>query len=254
MERRLKNLLILCLGLLIFCFSNQLNAQTGANNYFKFPGMINYKIRKNAEILGDCRLYYNEHSKTQGFSSLRLKDFTSQGLICRDSLLSYIFKDESSIYSTFLLEGKQKVYEIVLLEDIQFGGQKGNVLICKGKKSSFLQIAFHTQYSVANFPALFLIAAKKVYNDEKGVKRLNLLSDKSTKIVNMIYTSSEKAVFQGREETTHAVVLTYNNVEIFRFNILKDNNGYCFPVKIMIAGINGNKEDKLELIADKVAD
>ena len=89
---------ILYLGLLIFCFSNPLIPQTGASNYYKFPEMINYKLRKNAKKLDERK-----------------------------------------------------------------------VLICKGKKSPLLQSAFHTQYPVANLPALFLIAAKKVYADEKGV-------------------------------------------------------------------------------------
>jgi hypothetical protein len=221
-------------------------------NSFKFPKRIMFNLLKNDKIVGRCQLLYNEDAKYEGLSSLKLIGFNGLGITSEECLFTYAFKNEFSIYSIFRLKGKQTVYEIGLREDIQFGGQKGKVLICKiGEKSSLLQIAFHPQYPVMDLLTLFLIGARTVFDDEKGVKTFNLLIEKSTKRVDMIYSRKKKSVFQGKEETTHFVSLNYNKEEILRLNIFKNPNGYCFPVKITISGFSGRKEEKIELIAKK---
>ena len=221
-----------------------------ANNLFKFPQRIQYKMLKNNLIVGECYLLYQERTNQKGISSLKLKNFQGLGFTSRQSFHTYIFTDNSSIYATFLLEGKEKIYEIRLKEGLTFDLKKERFFVYKEEAKSEIQAPLYTQYHVIDLFTSFFVTSKRVaLGDYKKTEKFNLLFDKSTKVVEMKYMGCQKSPFQGKEVFTDLLTITTSNIELFRMNIFTDRDGYCFPVAVLIS----YPGETFEMRADRVS-
>jgi hypothetical protein len=225
-----------------------------AGSSFKFPTMIKYKLLKNDKIVGRCQFFYNKETKINGVSSLRLKNFEGLGFSSREWLFTYIFTDDSSIYTDFIMKGKNAISEIRLKKEaLGFDGKKGKIFIYKDLESpDEMQTEIFTEYTVIDLLSMFFVVSKNVASGKEEAEKFNFLIDKSTKIVDMVPMMGEKVPFQGKEVDTHVFSFTYHDREIFRVKIFKDRNGFCFPVSVVIFMDFTNQKQSIELRADKV--
>lgn len=226
-----------------------------AGDSFKFPSTIKYKLLKNDKVMGSCRLSYDIKGKFPETSTLRLVDFEGLGLTTQEWLLTYIFAKDSSIYATFTLKGKRKVSEIRLKEGMGFDGKSGQVFVYKKLDSpEEMQTELFTQYPVIDLISSFFVTSQMVAADNHSkTEKFNFLFGKSTKIMDMMYVGTDKIPYRGREVSTQVLIVRYNNVEIFRFKIFKDSNGYFFPVSVVVVtDFTGSGQETFELRADQV--
>lgn len=243
----MKKITILMIAAFLSCFAVK---KLWPGNLFKFPQVIQYKMLKNDLIVGECQLLYKEKTDKKGISSLMLKNFQGLGITSQERFHTYIFTESSSIYATFLLKGKEKIYEIRFKEGIGWDMKKEHVLVYKEEAKPAIQTPFHTQYSVIDLLSSFFITSKRVASDDyKKTVKFNLLFDKSTKVVDMKYMGCQKEPFQGKEVFTDVLSITISNIEFFRMSIFMDCDGYCFPVSVLIL----YPGDTFEMRADRVS-
>lgn len=217
---------------------------------FKFPGMIQFKLLKNDNILGECKLLYQENTNKKNISSLKLRNFQGLGYTSQEGFLTFIFKDNSSIYAEFLSKGKEKIYEIRLKEGITFDMKKGQIFIYKEEAKPEMQTELFTKYPVIDLLSSFFVTSKRVaLGQYKKTEKFNLIFDKSTKVADMKYMGSQKEPFQGKNVDTQVLSITIRDVEMFRMAIFKDKDEYCFPVSVMISYDGGT----FEMRADRVS-
>lgn len=237
--------------IMIAAFLIFLGAQNSkAGELFKFPQRIQYKMLKNDNIVGECQLLYQEKTNKNGISTLKLKDFQGLGITSQESYISYIFTDNSSIYATFLLKGKEKIYEIRLKEIIGWDMKKEHAFVYKEEAKPEIQAPFYTKYPVIDLLSSFFVTSKRVaLGVYKKTEKFNLLFDKSTKIAEMKYMGCQKVPFQGKEVFTDRLTITISNIEFLRMNIFTDCDGYCFPVSVLIA----YQGKTFEMRADRVS-
>jgi uncharacterized caspase-like protein len=203
---------------------------------FKFPSRINYKMFKNGIYVGRCQLLYNEKTSKKGISSLKLKDFQGLGITSNESLISYIFSDNLSLYASFLTRGTKVFSEVRLREIMGFDGQERKDFVFKDRYSDdeiqrelFNDLSFKS----TDLLSALLVASQRVASEKyKSNEKFNLIFDKRIRLVDMFYLGREKIPFREKKVSSEVLAIVYNNVELFRLNIFIDNDGYCFPVKI----------------------
>lgn len=242
--------------IIIVCLLGLGGQNVWPDNSFKFPSTIKYKLLKNDKVVGSCALSYIETGKRADLSTLRLINFEGLGITSQEWLLTYIFKENSTTYATFVMKEKTKVSEILLKERMGFDGKKGQAFVYKEYKgtSGEMQTELFTQHPVIDLVSSFFVTSQKVASGNHSKKELfNFLFGKSTKIMDMMYMGTEKVPFQGKEVSTHVLIVRYNNVEIFRFKIFKHPDGCYFPVSVvLVTDFTENKQETLELRASEI--
>ena len=228
-----------------------------AKDSFKFPRKISFKLFKNGSFVGECQLLYIEETNKKGISSLKLTNFQALGITSRESLITYIFSENFSIYANFVKKGAKVVSEFRLKEEEGFDGTEGQVFIHKElTKDDEIKTEISTQYPVLDLLSTFLITSQRVAPGKLKKKKkepFNLLFGRSTKIVDMVYIGTEIEPYQGEKVETEVVAITVRSVEIFRLKIFKSKDGYCFPVSITLSDFTENKEGTFEMRTDRVA-
>jgi len=222
---------------------------------FKFPSTIKYKLLKNDRVVGSCRFEYEVKGKFENTSSLKLVNFEGMGLTSQQWLQTYIFTKDSSIYATFILEGKKPASEIRLKEGVGFDGSAGQVFVYKELTSpDQIQTELFTQYPVIDLVSSFFVASRKVAaGNLTKAEKFNFFFGKSTKIMDMMSIGTEKVPFLGKEVSTQVLIVRYNNVEIFRFKIFQDADGYYFPLSvIVVTDFTGSSQDTFEMRANEI--
>ena len=68
-----------------------------ANDSFKFPLTIKFKLLKNDRVVGSCQLTYKKKTDKPGVSSLRMENFQGLGFTNQELLITYIFSKDSSL-------------------------------------------------------------------------------------------------------------------------------------------------------------
>lgn len=226
-----------------------------AKDSFKFPSRISFKLFKNGSFVGECQLLYSEKTNKKGISSLKLTNFQALGISSRESLITYIFSDNFSIYADFVKKGAKVVSEFRLKEEEGFDGTEGQVFVHKElKKDDEIKTEISTQHPVLDLLSTFLVSSQRVASGEHKKKEpFNLLFDRSTKIVDMVYIGTEIEPYQGENVKTEVLSITIRSVEMFRLKIFKDKDGYCFPLSITLADFTDNKEGTFEMRTARVA-
>lgn len=241
---------------IIVCLLGFGNRIIWAKEDFKFPKAVKYKILKNDKVVGSCALTYEETGKREDISTLRLINFEGLGITSQEWMLSYILKKDSSTYATFVKKGKNTISEIILKERMGFDGTKGQAFVYKeyNTQSGEMQTELFTQHPVIDLVSSFFVTSQKAAEQTYSkVEKFNFLFGKSTKIMDMVYAGEENVPFEGKEVSTHVLIIRYNNVEIFRFKIFKHPDGYYFPVSIvLVTDFTENKEESFEMRASEI--
>lgn len=229
-----------------------------AKDSFKFPSRISFKLYKNGSFVGECQLLYREKTDKKGISSLKLTNFQALGISSRESLITYMFSKNFSIYADFVKKGAKVVSEFRLKEETGFDGKKGEVFVHKEFKTDDDEIKTEipTQYPVLDLLSTFLISSERVASGELKKKKkepFNLLFGRSTKIVAMVHIGTEKEPYKGKTVDTEVLSITIRSVEMFRLKIFKDKDGYCFPLSITLSDFTDNKEGTFEMRTARVA-
>lgn len=222
---------------------------------FKFPSTIRYKLLKNDRVIGSCRFEYDVKGKFENTSSLKLVNFQGLGLTSQEWLLTYIYTKDSSIYATYILKGKEPVSEIRLKEAVGFDGGKDQVFVYKELTSpDQIQTELFTKFPVIDLVSSFFVSSQKVASGNLNkAEKFNFLFGKSTKIMDMIYTGTEQVPYQGKEVSTHVLIIRYNNMEIFRFKIFQDPEGCFFPLSVvLVTDFTGGSQETFEMRADEI--
>lgn len=245
----------LTLSLLFFCVFGLFSQTILAKDTFQYPKKIEFKLLKNGGVLGKCSLIYKKTGKFEGTFSLKLIDFQGFGIKSRQWLVSYVFHKDNSIYATYVMEGKAPFSEIRLKEGIGFDLKKGNLFVYKEYKGENKNIntELMTTYPVIDLVSAYYITSRKVAGQEhKNTHQFNFLFGKSTKIMSMVHIAEENVIFKGKPVPTSVLAITYNNVEIFRFKIFRDSDGFCYPVSVTVASGFDNKQSAYEMRASEV--
>jgi hypothetical protein len=241
--------------LVVIVFTIVSISQLSAGDSFKFPSTIKYKLLKNDRVVGSCRFEYEVKGKFENTSSLKLVNFEGLGLTSQEWLLTYIYTTNSSIYGTFILKGKEPVSEIRLKEGVGFDGGKGQIFVYKELTSpDQIQTELFTQYPVIDFLTSFFVTSRKVAaGNHTKAEKFNFFFGKSTKIMDMMYMGAEQVPYQGKEVSTQVLIVRYNNVEIFRFKIFNDPDGYYFPLSVaVVTDFTGSNQDTFEMRAEEI--
>ncbi|MCK4761252.1 MAG: caspase family protein [Candidatus Aminicenantes bacterium] len=202
---------------------------------FKFPEKIGYKILKNGAIMGDCYLRFKEETFKQGSSSLRFTGFDGMGLTSKDSLITFIFGRDLSIYASIFMKDKKTFSEWRLKEGLAFDGKKGKEFIFKERGSSDeIHRENFIRFKVIDFLSSFLIASQRIQSGKyERPGNFNLILGERVYTVRFLYFGRDEVPFQGKNVRTHVLVMTHNSVEILRYYIYKNEKGACFPVKVV---------------------
>ena len=202
---------------------------------FKFPHIISYKMLKNEKIIGSCQYLYEEKTNLKGISSLKLRNFQGLGYSADEWLVTYLFTIDLSLYAHLVMKGKEKISEMRLKKVLGFDGEKNQEFVFMDSWSpNFIHREYFIQYKVFDFLSSFVVTSHMVASGEfKRMEKFNMLINKEFPIVEMKYLGEENIPFQGKLVTTKVLSITRNNVEMLRFNILKEKN-YCLPVKVVI--------------------
>ena len=240
--------------LIVLCLVGSGFQQLWPADAFKFPSTIKYKLLKNDRVVGSCRFEYEKKGKLEKMSTLKLVNFEGLGLTSQEWLLTYIYTMNSSIYAAFIMKGKDPASEIRLKEGVGFDGASGQVFVYKELTSpDQIQTELFTQYPVIDLVSSFFVASRKVaVGNLTKAEKFNFFFGKSTKIMDMMYTGSEPVPYQGTEVTTQVLVVRYNNVEVFRFKIFQDPEGYYFPLSIVLVTDFTGGQDTFEMRADAI--
>jgi hypothetical protein len=203
---------------------------------FKFPSRISYKSFKNGSFVGECQFLYRERTDKKGISSLKLTNFQGLGITSKESLISYIFSDDLSLYASFLKGGAKVISEVRLREVMGFDGKERIKFIFKDiytddeiQKEHFIG---HNFNPIDLLSALFVTSQRVASGKYDSKERFDLIFGKRIRVVDMVHLGRKKIPFQGKEVSSEVLAIVYLNNELFRLNIFKDNEGYCFPVKI----------------------
>jgi uncharacterized caspase-like protein len=203
---------------------------------FKFPSRISYKSFKNGSFVGECQFLYSERTDKKGISSLKLTNFQGLGLTLNERLISYIFSDDLSLYASFLQRGVKVVLEMRWKEVMGFDGKEGKELIFKDiytddviQKEHFID---RNLRSIDILSALLVASQRIASGKYESKESFNLIFDKRIRVVDMVHLGQEKIPFHGKEVSSQVLAIVYHNIELFRLNIFRDNDGYWFPVKI----------------------
>jgi hypothetical protein len=222
---------------------------------FKFPASIKYKLLKNDKVVGSCKLTYSEKGKLQDTSTLKLINFEGLGITSQEWLLTYILKKDSSIYANFTMKGQKPISQIRLVKGMGFDGKTGQVFKYEKPNSpDEMQTEIFTTHPVIDLISSFFVISQKVAHGEHSTsQKFNFLFGKSTKIMNMMYMGDEDVPFSGKMVSAYVLVITYNNREIFRFKISREDKDCYFPVSvILVTDFTENTQETLELRADEV--
>lgn len=203
---------------------------------FKFPRLINYKILKKGNVLGSCQYYYEEKINHKDISYLKLKNFRGLGYSLNESLSTYIFSENLSLYASFFMSGKDIISDVRSKEILGFDGQRNLEYVFR--EGSKPEINIHRdhfiRYKVIDFLSSFLVTSKKVANgDFKHSEKFQMIINSKIPIVQTIHLGDEKVPFQGKLVNTIALSIVLHHVEVLRFNIIKEES-YCFPVRVVM--------------------
>jgi hypothetical protein len=206
------------------------------NGSSKFPERIEYKLFKGGNFVGKCQYLYSENTNKKGISSLKLTNFQGFGYSSDESLVTYIFRDNLSLYADFVMKGRKVISERRLKEAMGFDLKKTMVLIYKSYNSpDEIQIEIPTRHKVIDLVSSFFVASQMVAKDNyKQTMKFNILFGRRIRVVDTIYIGKSEVAFQGRMISTEIFVIRYNNVELCRFYIFKDYRGNCYPIRIVI--------------------
>lgn len=222
---------------------------------FQFPGMIKYKMFNGDNWVGSCQFSYQKKTNQDGVSFLSMKNFQALGVTSREWLFTHIFTRDSSIYADFIMKEKTAFSEIRLKDGTTFEGKPGKVFIYKNLESDDnMQTEIFTKHTVIDLLSMLFVTSEKVGSGKiVKVEEYNFLIDKSTKIFQAVHMGKETIDYKGQKVVTEVFSFSYHGREIFRLKIIKDSDGYCFPISvILVMDIDNEASGNVEMIADSV--
>jgi len=249
-------IIILCIPV---CIAPVFAADNPAAGFFKFPKQVHYKLLKGSSVMGSCQMIYDEQGKIEKTSSIKLKDFQGFGITAKQWGIAYIFQNDASMYASFVMEeGKSRPFsEIRLKEGVGFDGKKGQVFVYKeyNNDKGNVQTELATQYPVIDIiSAIYAVSRRVALGKHEEPQKFNFMLGKSTKIMTMVYIGEESVPHaeESKEVLVHVLAVTYNNMEVFRFKIYKDAQGYVYPASVVVAMDFTDPQNSFEMRVNRV--
>jgi hypothetical protein len=252
----MKKVSFILIGFLIFAFT-----QVGWAGGPKFPKQIAFDLIKGGKEMGTCVYHYTQNVRKKAFNRklylLKLEDFKALGFTSQIQLHTAIFRDDLSVYLDSIIEGKEILSQIELQEKKRIDGKKGQVFNYEEAKGrGGIQTELFTSYKVVSFISSFFVASQRIATGKLGkqntTESFNLVFDKSTKIIEIRYKGRKNVQFGGNQYDASEIWLTNPNdkdKQISRMLIIKDAQGYCFPVSIFY---KDPKKGSFELRAETI--
>lgn len=217
---------------------------------FRFPKQIRFKYDENVIEQSELYLSYKEKTNNPGMSILSLSNlkipfvwFTTNFNFC-----TYIWSSDSSLFSSYVLD-EHKVVNVTSIRRVKEvdGKKKMEWINKRGKEESLHEDVF--TYPVIDILSSCFISSKRVATGEHTKrKRFNIINGRKLEIVEMKYVGDEELLRDGKVASTKVLALSNVQNELLRMNILKDEDGYCYPLCINLKF----GENVVELKADKI--
>jgi hypothetical protein len=234
---------------------------------FKFPSKIQYGVFMNGKKIANSEFScFSRRSRGSILMyQLSFGNFLGLDFTLRDKIYTIVFKDILSFSRTILVRGKEKIYEIKKKKtESIFGDEKTIFLYRDGTSlSNFIEEEYYhvgdilidssttiipLQHKVIDFLSLFLVVSESVasgnYNKHK---KFHLFNNRAITVVKLKHIGRESLLYQGQNILTTVFILSYQGRDFVKLNIYHDNQGFYFPVQVIIK----NKYDLIELKANK---
>lgn len=229
-----------------------------------FPQEIKFKVRKGAMLAGSFNLSFGEdlNAETGDRYQVTLSDFEGLGFSSGQQLVSFIFKDDLSLFGHVVLgeDGKQ-VREVLLDTNCKsaIGQKKTRCFKYRefegGAAGDPIQTEIFTPYKAIDLVSSIVVATQAALGErvpERDRQGFDFIFNKSTKQVVLVYEDVEEIdTPSGRR---NVVVMSLRHMasdhELYKFYIGWDEEPpRSFPVKLVFVDDKGSQ---LELVADEV--
>ena len=243
-------------SLLFFFLLSSVNVFAQQN--FKFPKSIKYKIIKNDRIIGNSLCIFNSISTTNYL--LIMKHFEGFGFESHDELYSFLLKKNNFVLErSFISKGRYSrkkhniINELFVQEDISFFGIKNNKDINRGmvikyceKENEMEKCPFiHTEIDLDQYPLIdllssFIIISERVANDKyKKPEYFYFFISSFLYFVHMNFIQEEQIIIEGKKYNNTKVITLKsekNKIKLGRKeadSILKKNADCLFNEKFL---------------------
>jgi len=236
------------------------HSMAGQNSSFEFPKTIIYKIIRNKQYIAKSVLKFSQKAKFR--SLLTMGNIQGFGISSNQTIVTYINKDDLSLYSSFVTKGQETIEELRFKEAENIGLLGNQVYLHTNfeDNTSPTITEIGSPYTVIDLLSSFVVLSNKIHNKNYGNEQYNLFI-KTSYIVECSVKMNVLRQYKDDQVSTSQVTLKYifpedqkknqiESVDLFVFYIYNDKSkGVCFPICVELDDATGNK---LQMIASQV--